>query len=295
MSTMIMRLTGALALLGSGALALPHPDLPPATLTQTVTAAPMTTTDWTTMIVTASPSFSTSTLDCDQRVCVNGTSWCRYWAGITGWDSYHQPIPGETVTNLGTCGGPVTPATTTSDSTSTTTSDSTSTTTSDSISTTTTSDSISTTITDSTSTTTSDSTVPSVSDSSVPFSGQGPETGIIVIRDSTSSPAAYSNGPYEFTTTTSSTSGPAPYSEGPFDTATATSTSGPAPYSEGPFETSTTDGINTGSPAPYSDEPFETSTADATSTSRPVPYSDEPVVTATVTSTSDPAAYSGLN
>lgn len=44
-----------------------------------------------------------STYSCDIRYCRDGTQFCEYWAGITGWDVSEGPIPGETITALGPC------------------------------------------------------------------------------------------------------------------------------------------------------------------------------------------------
>jgi hypothetical protein len=43
--------------------------------------------------VTAEPTASTPA-DCNLKYCEDGTSYCHYWAGITGWDSNFNPIPG---------------------------------------------------------------------------------------------------------------------------------------------------------------------------------------------------------
>ncbi|KAI1769064.1 hypothetical protein GGR53DRAFT_277325 [Hypoxylon sp. FL1150] len=126
----MLRLTGALALalLGSVGTALPHPDSPLApevtTLLATVTATEV---DATTITITSPPSSSSLTTtdgvlpytgSCDGGpVCVSGTKYCHYWAGITGWDSNHNPVPGETVASIGTCGPD--PATTAAASTAT--------------------------------------------------------------------------------------------------------------------------------------------------------------------------------
>ncbi|KAI1771272.1 hypothetical protein F4818DRAFT_209000 [Hypoxylon cercidicola] len=101
----ILRIIGALALL-SGAVALPHPDAPVATPSPTVPVTPATSPSTT-------PPPSTSSLplgevpytgDCDLNFCNSlGTSVCVYWGGITGWDSMHNPRPGETMTMLGPC------------------------------------------------------------------------------------------------------------------------------------------------------------------------------------------------
>ncbi|KAI4866423.1 hypothetical protein F4820DRAFT_417072 [Hypoxylon rubiginosum] len=115
MST-ILRLIGALALLGPGALALPHPDVPSATTTATPTTDPVTTpAPSTTPETTPAPSSSSSTSSlplgevpyegrCDWSYCNSvGLSVCYYWGGITGYDSRHNPVPGETLTTLGPC------------------------------------------------------------------------------------------------------------------------------------------------------------------------------------------------
>ena len=45
---------------------------------------------------------------CDYAYCDGTSSWCFYWAGVTGYDPQRGPIPGETRTNIGPCS--VTPA-----------------------------------------------------------------------------------------------------------------------------------------------------------------------------------------
>ncbi|KAI0180123.1 hypothetical protein GGR52DRAFT_228424 [Hypoxylon sp. FL1284] len=119
MSMILRGVIGALALLGSGALALPHPDGP-------ATPTPMATGPFSGTTASPSPppppptttpppppptSRSSSvygeipfTGDCDHEFCNSlGTSVCFYWGGITGFDSMHNPRPGETQTLLGPC------------------------------------------------------------------------------------------------------------------------------------------------------------------------------------------------
>ncbi|KAI1877887.1 uncharacterized protein JN550_000069 [Neoarthrinium moseri] len=71
--------------------AAPPPPPTPAT-TAPVTPAPNPT--------TLATSF---TKHCDLSYCSNGSIWCHYWAGVTGWDISRGPLPGETVTHLGSC------------------------------------------------------------------------------------------------------------------------------------------------------------------------------------------------
>lgn len=40
---------------------------------------------------------------CQPGYCENGTSYCWYWGGITGWDSAFNPVPGMVRTSIGTC------------------------------------------------------------------------------------------------------------------------------------------------------------------------------------------------
>ncbi|KAL0930981.1 uncharacterized protein CTRU02_213716 [Colletotrichum truncatum] len=64
-----------------------------------------------TTITQVEPVFATITshampspsIKCDHRWCQNGSSMCLYWAGVTGWDPFQGPIPGETHTVLGSC------------------------------------------------------------------------------------------------------------------------------------------------------------------------------------------------
>ncbi|KAL7626388.1 hypothetical protein AAE478_003160 [Parahypoxylon ruwenzoriense] len=61
-------------------------------------------------VTTAPPSSSSTshssssfTGHCDYRFCTSGKDVCFYWAGYTSWDVSRGPIPGETITILGTC------------------------------------------------------------------------------------------------------------------------------------------------------------------------------------------------
>lgn len=56
--------------------------------------------------VTAEPT-ATIPADCNPKYCEDGTSYCHYWAGITGWDSDFQPIPGMVRTSIGACASAV--------------------------------------------------------------------------------------------------------------------------------------------------------------------------------------------
>lgn len=81
------------------AAAPPLPPPPPATPITTSPAAE-----------TPSPSPTTTGTplaapDCDYRYCDGQTSWCFYWAGVTGWDPSLGPVPGEVRTSVGLCGG----------------------------------------------------------------------------------------------------------------------------------------------------------------------------------------------
>ncbi|KAF0327319.1 hypothetical protein K4K61_007709 [Colletotrichum sp. SAR11_59] len=49
---------------------------------------------------------ATPSIKCDHQWCQDGASMCAYWAGVTGFDPSRGPIPGETVTNLGSCAMP---------------------------------------------------------------------------------------------------------------------------------------------------------------------------------------------
>ncbi|XXH05197.1 hypothetical protein Hte_011622 [Hypoxylon texense] len=125
----ILRLIGALALLASSAVALPHPDIiPSATITSVVDTTEPSATGYVTPpastptptsapppTTTPPPAYTPSTHSlatgeapyegtCDWGYCNSlGLSVCAYWGGITGWNSYHQPLPGETFTTLGPC------------------------------------------------------------------------------------------------------------------------------------------------------------------------------------------------
>ncbi len=49
------------------------------------------------------PSVSPAPDHCDMTLCVEGTSFCEYWAGITGWDPSKGVVPGETLVPVGAC------------------------------------------------------------------------------------------------------------------------------------------------------------------------------------------------
>ncbi|TFB05923.1 hypothetical protein CCMA1212_001593 [Trichoderma ghanense] len=48
------------------------------------------------------PTITPAPLHCDITYCVNGTSYCHFWAGVTTWQMT-GPSPGELVTTLGVC------------------------------------------------------------------------------------------------------------------------------------------------------------------------------------------------
>ncbi|KAM0250548.1 hypothetical protein ACHAQJ_008558 [Trichoderma viride] len=70
--------------------------LPPAT---TTSASSMLTN---TTIATAGLTMTPVPLHCDITYCVNGTSYCHFWAGISTWYTL-GPSPGELLTTLGAC------------------------------------------------------------------------------------------------------------------------------------------------------------------------------------------------
>lgn len=41
--------------------------------------------------------------DCQPKYCENGSEYCHYWGGVTGWDISLGPVPGMTRTSLGPC------------------------------------------------------------------------------------------------------------------------------------------------------------------------------------------------
>ncbi|KAL6908400.1 hypothetical protein GGI43DRAFT_392640 [Trichoderma evansii] len=69
--------------------------LPPATATSTSLFTLTNTT-----ISTAGPT--ATSVHCDITYCVNGTSFCHFWAGISTWHM-SGPSPGELRTTLGSC------------------------------------------------------------------------------------------------------------------------------------------------------------------------------------------------
>ncbi|ODA82868.1 hypothetical protein RJ55_01377 [Drechmeria coniospora] len=46
---------------------------------------------------------------CDYSYCDGSTSWCFYWAGVTSYDPFRGPVPGETRVELGPCTVPPPP------------------------------------------------------------------------------------------------------------------------------------------------------------------------------------------
>ncbi|KAF6839796.1 hypothetical protein CPLU01_01668 [Colletotrichum plurivorum] len=59
----------------------------------------------------------TPSVDCSYKWCQNSTSFCLYWAGITGYDPSLGPIPGMVHTSIGSCAPPNVTSTFTSTST----------------------------------------------------------------------------------------------------------------------------------------------------------------------------------
>ncbi|PTB65282.1 hypothetical protein BBK36DRAFT_1142272 [Trichoderma citrinoviride] len=51
---------------------------------------------------TPAPTATPAVLHCDITYCVNGTSYCHFWGGVTTWQK-EGPSPGELVTTLGVC------------------------------------------------------------------------------------------------------------------------------------------------------------------------------------------------
>ncbi|KAL6868374.1 hypothetical protein J3F83DRAFT_714648 [Trichoderma novae-zelandiae] len=51
---------------------------------------------------TPAPTTTPAPPHCDITYCVNGTSYCHFWAGVTTWQMT-GPSPGELVTTLGMC------------------------------------------------------------------------------------------------------------------------------------------------------------------------------------------------
>lgn len=54
------------------------------------------------------PVKSGSSVSCNYRYCDGSTSWCFYWAGVTSYDVSLGPVPGETRTEIGSCGKGIT-------------------------------------------------------------------------------------------------------------------------------------------------------------------------------------------
>ncbi|KAL5092053.1 hypothetical protein Trisim1_002439 [Trichoderma cf. simile WF8] len=55
-----------------------------------------------TSTATAAPTVSPAAIHCDITYCVNGTSFCHFWAGASTWQM-SGPSPGEVVTTMGVC------------------------------------------------------------------------------------------------------------------------------------------------------------------------------------------------
>jgi hypothetical protein len=49
------------------------------------------------------PPMTTESVECHYKYCDNGTEWCVYWGGVTGWDPSKGPVPGMTRTSLSGC------------------------------------------------------------------------------------------------------------------------------------------------------------------------------------------------
>ncbi|EQB46943.1 hypothetical protein CGLO_13970 [Colletotrichum gloeosporioides Cg-14] len=55
------------------------------------------------MLITPAPTLA---VDCSYKFCQDNTSYCMYWAGVTGWDVSLGAIPGMQRTSLGKCEAP---------------------------------------------------------------------------------------------------------------------------------------------------------------------------------------------
>ncbi|KAI8160438.1 hypothetical protein K4K49_006687 [Colletotrichum sp. SAR 10_70] len=55
------------------------------------------------MLITSAPTVA---VDCSYKFCQDSTSYCMYWAGVTGWDVSLGAIPGMQRTSLGNCEAP---------------------------------------------------------------------------------------------------------------------------------------------------------------------------------------------
>ncbi|KAL7927759.1 hypothetical protein ACQKWADRAFT_277736 [Trichoderma austrokoningii] len=75
------------------------PSLPAAAIV-TATSTSLLTHVNTTISTTARPA--ATSIHCDITYCVNGTSFCHFWAGISSWH-IGGPLPGEVRTTLGSC------------------------------------------------------------------------------------------------------------------------------------------------------------------------------------------------
>lgn len=53
-------------------------------------------------LVTEAPALPTEA-PCHHLYCEDGTYYCHYWGGITGYDEFDNPIPGMTSTSVGSC------------------------------------------------------------------------------------------------------------------------------------------------------------------------------------------------
>lgn len=72
----------------------------PATAIVTATSTSLLPPANTSVSTTAGPT--ATSIHCDITYCVNGTSFCHYWAGISTWH-IGGPSPGEVRTTLGSC------------------------------------------------------------------------------------------------------------------------------------------------------------------------------------------------
>ncbi|KJZ79018.1 hypothetical protein HIM_01791 [Hirsutella minnesotensis 3608] len=87
---------------GAAAIVLPASSTPPPPSAPTVstTASPAPPSP---PAVSPSPTVSMP-LMCDYAYCDGTSSWCFYWAGVTSYDIFRGPVPGETRVPLGVCG-----------------------------------------------------------------------------------------------------------------------------------------------------------------------------------------------
>ena len=70
-----------------------------------IMSATLTLTSTTVVDATTTMAVATAVVDCVQAFCQDASSYCVYWAGVTGWDPSRGVVPGMTVVPFASCAG----------------------------------------------------------------------------------------------------------------------------------------------------------------------------------------------